>query len=963
MKDLGRSKRLRNHDQSGDSSQENKGEDSLALADNDADDDDEEEEDVDVDHARPRKCAPEGPFSLADLNRLALKPGLTAKELASAFWNLQGRLEEDDPERREPKDTFVNNIIRGKNLEVFLEVDKSLRLGKGMMKQLLFAAVRVGDEDAVVRLVFLLHRRCFTELFDLVSRALRIHPPYEAPHLGARGLVGEIVRLKVVKRGNKAVTTTYTCKDFIANFNVLRCSRHALIAMDEVLGPEVWDEVRHETEIAADSIKSLINKDMDGLARSGVLEFLLRHNALALSPELCSSISKGVKNLPWTFQDVNNPHIHSLIDFYNEAFLPIINETSKQEMKAIPMSDFVRDVGRCIIRYSPAIKVATLKEDSFLDWIENHLSSRDSRVSLETEELICLYMWTGAVDRLHSLLELHVPAERSCTVREDGLLVNEPRPSPNVVKIRARMVLDAVQKHRGAYRSQYDYAGLPVQHYLFHELELDIEQVCNYCKYHVIYLGPTSPPTLVDKVLQMVHANVPELESDKWKELFRQDVYPVPAYFGGQVKEIYGSPGLHPKICFRKSLNCPHVNTYLICGARLSTNHDRETLEYLRPWYRVCSTMLNQETKFSMDDAMQLCWQSDCRAQALVEADLLNIDDLLCNTYWRQIKEGSLLLSRESQDWLPLYLNWCELTLDQDVKEMLHAVVFAIACATGRINQAKRALLQLLHPPAGHDPWAKMSIRRSVISAIAARTRSLPFVKWVLSQIQVAFSREPSEQTTEILSRKGTQVDGWNYQLNMTAWLRFMLIMIPVDEFSKIRALFSTSPFYDRFLYLADYALYPPCPKYLLETCFLLAQTDPLAVLPLICRIIMIDRSNIEQWTRYDGVKFGFYDSPLKRNVSNSDDVKEEEGEAEEKEKEKEEVEEEEEEEEEESGTKGNNAAWAWTFITLVKLIELIADETNGIADTILNAKEQMILVPERVEGSRALCVPRNLDS
>ncbi len=165
MKGLRPSKRLRNHDQPGDSSQENKGESLHALVDYDEDDG---EEGVESDHARFGESATGGTFSLTDLYRLALKPGLTAKELANCFWNLQGRLEEDqyDPERNELNYTFVKNIILGRNLEVFLEVDKSLAFGKGMILQLMYAAVRVGDEDAVVRLVSLLHRRRYTKLFD-----------------------------------------------------------------------------------------------------------------------------------------------------------------------------------------------------------------------------------------------------------------------------------------------------------------------------------------------------------------------------------------------------------------------------------------------------------------------------------------------------------------------------------------------------------------------------------------------------------------------------------------------------------------------------------------------------------------------------------------------------------------------------------------------------------------------------
>ncbi len=251
MKGLSRSKRLLNHDLLGDNSQENKEEALHAPVDGNGDDD---EQGVDSDHARLRKSATEGTFSLTDLYHLALKPSLTTKELASGFWNLQGRLEEDpnDPERRQLSDTFVKNILLGRNLEVFLEVNKSLSFGKGMILQLMYAAVRIGDEEAVVRLVSLLHRRRYNKLFDAVENALEMDLPYEAPHSGARGVVREIVRLKIVEPGHKVVTTTYSCKDFIEHFRVLRCSKQALIAIDEVLGPQVWDEVRCDKAIAAE---------------------------------------------------------------------------------------------------------------------------------------------------------------------------------------------------------------------------------------------------------------------------------------------------------------------------------------------------------------------------------------------------------------------------------------------------------------------------------------------------------------------------------------------------------------------------------------------------------------------------------------------------------------------------------------------------------------------------------------
>ncbi len=327
MKGLRRCKPLRKDDLPGDSSQENKGEALHALVD-DADDD---EEGVDSDHARLGESATGGTFSLTDLNHLALKPGLTAKELANCLWNLQGRLEEDkyDPEHKELNDAFVRNIILGRNLEVLLEVDRSLSLGKGMILQLMFAAVRVGDEGAVVRLVSLLHRRRYTKLFDAVEEALEYHLPDEAPHSGARGIVKEIVRLKIVQPGNEAVTTTYSCKNFIENFRVLRCSKHALIAIDEVLGPQIWHEARCNKAIAADLNQSFF---AERRARSGVLEYLLRHIAVVPTPELCTLILKYVR-APTLYKD--SPHILSLIDYYIEAGHPILEADDDEEKNTL----------------------------------------------------------------------------------------------------------------------------------------------------------------------------------------------------------------------------------------------------------------------------------------------------------------------------------------------------------------------------------------------------------------------------------------------------------------------------------------------------------------------------------------------------------------------------------------------------------------------------------------------------
>ncbi len=788
MEGLRRSKRLRSHDVPGDGSQENKGEALHALTDDDSSDD---EEDVVGDHVRPRKSATEGTFSLADLNRLALKPGLTAKELANGFWNLQGRLEEDpdDPERKELNDTFVKNIILGRNLEVFLEVDKSLSFGMGIILQLMFAAVRAGDENAVVRLVSLLHRRRYTMLFGALEEALRIDLPYEAPHSGARGLVKEIVRLKVVKPGKKAVTS-YSCKNFIENFNVLSCSKQALIAIDEVLGPQVWDEARFDKKIAAEEWR--VNYAQ--LARSGILEYLLRHNALVLTSKLCSEVSRCVRT-PALYTD--SPHILSLVDDCIKAGFPIL-ETEESK---------VRDM---------------------------LLLSR-----------ICDYLSNGQVDQLHSLLELCIPAERSCTPREDGLL-DEPRPPPHIVKKRAEMVFDALCK-RGTGHPMRTHAGLPLQHYLFHELQLDVGRVSKYCDFRVIFLGPTSPPALVDEVLRLVHANLPKLDIDKWKELFKQDVYPVPAYYGDQDIDIVDK--FHNSLAFVRTSR----DTNVVYSIRPVMTRTHETLEYLRPWFRVFSETLCEKTKLSMDEAVDLCSGSDFRAQAMVEADMIRISQ----------KEGLLVhLPRVSKNLFPIYLKWYEHTKDRELTQVLQVVLFATACAANRISEAKQVLLNMLQPPSGQDLWAKVSSRRANLLTMAACTRNLPSVKWVFSQIQAAFPLEPSEKLKDLDHVSGpdrTKIEWRKHQLTISAWLDLMTSLIPSDRFRDWSGLVCPKiVLQDPFSYLTSRVLYPPCPKYLLETGLLLAQMDPLAVLPLISRIVIMKQQNIGFWCN----KFSFYDTP-----------------------------------------------------------------------------------------------------
>ncbi len=860
MKGLRRSKRLLSHKVLGDSSQENKGEALQALAHDVDDEEEEEEDDIDGDRARPRKSATRGPFPLTDLNCLALKPGLTAKELANGFWNLQDRLEEDDSKHNESKDTFVKNIILGRNLEVFLEVDESLSLGKGMILQLMFAAVRVGDEDAVVRLVSMLHRRRYTKLFDALEEALEYRLPYEAPHSGVRGLVKEIVRLKIVKPDNKAVTS-YSCKDFLGTFDVLSCSNQALIAIDEVLGPQVWDEVRCNKAIAADLNRLYL---ADSRARSGVLEYLLRHNAVVPTPELCAHLSKYVR-APTLYKD--SPHILSLIGYYNEAGFPALEAEG--------------DEGKMML---------SLASGLFMD---------------------------GRVNLLHSLLELRVPAESSCMVRKDGLL-DEPRPPPHIVEKRAKMVLDAIWNRSGWYDQRGTHVGLPIQHYLFHELQLDIEQVSKHCGFRVIFLGPTSPSTLVDKVLQIVHANVPKLDIDKWKELFKQDVYPVPAYYGDQDRKGAQPSAAVKMDTFRKSLGYyrTDANRYSAYGIQDIETQTHETLEYLRPWFRVVSAMLSEETKFSMDYAMQLCSRSDFRAQAMVEADMIRISDELRDEFCQKIRRKRL-----SNSLFPIYLKWYEHTKDREFMQVLQVVLFGTACATNRISEAKRVLLDMIQPPSGQEPCAKASSRRVNLLTMAACTRNLPFVKWVYSQIQAAFPPDPSEEIRDLGQVSGpdrTKIEWRNHQLTMPAWKDFMLNLIPIKMFRPFCEYLRGYELYDPFMYVTNHVLEPPCPKYLMETGLLLAQVDPLAVLPLMFRLIIMKQQSLTAWAH----RFPLYDSPEEahnaRYVYYDCDDKEE-----------------------ENGFDGTNPAWAWGSITLMKLVELIADETTGTADTILNAKER----------------------
>ncbi len=893
MKGQRRSKRLLSQKLLSDSSQENKGE---ALHVDDEEDD--EEEDVDVDHARPRKSATTGTFSLTDLNRLALKPGLTVTELANGLWNLQGRLEAYDPEHYEPSDTFVKNIILGRNLEVFLEVDKSLSLGKGMILQLMFAAVRVGDEDAVVRLVSLLHRRRATWLFSQLRMVLEDYPLDKYPPSGVRALVKEIVRLKIVKPGSEAVTTTYTCKDFIENFRVLRCSKQALIAVDEVLGPQVWDEIRKNEAIAVEIEDEGIVR-YARLACSGVLEFLLRHNALVLTPILYFEISTFARR-PALYK--HSPHILSLIDYYIEAGYPILEDEDEEEPKV-----FIR---------------------------------------------ICSNIDYGEVVQLHNLLEFCVPAESSCTLREDGLL-NEPRPPPHIVKKRSEMVFDALCK-RGMYLPMRMHAGLPLQHYLFHELQLDIGQGSKYCNFRVIFLGPTSPPTLVDKVLHIVQANVPKLDMDAWKELFKHDVYPVPAYYGDQTRKGAQSSFADKMDIFRKSLGYYRANTNPYLAYEVSSwARTHETLEYLRPWFRVVSEALSKETKFSMKEAMEVCSMSDFRAQVMVEADMIRVSDEL-RPEWRQKKMTDCFPPYLSKYLFPIYSKWYEYTQnkkkkhakDQELLQVLLVYLFATACATNRLSEAKRVLLDMLQPPSGQEPCAQVSSRRANLLTMAACTGNLSFVKWVLAQIQAAFPLEPNEKLKDLGHVSGpdrTTIEWRDHQLTIPAWLDFMIALIFVD---KERCKWwnpRQDGLFDPFLCITDRILDPSCPKHLMDIGLLLAQTDPLAVLPLILRISIMKQQRLQVWT--GGVKF--YDSPVeggdvddRDNDDDGNDVDDNDDEVWKRD------------------LYGTNPAWAWGPITLVKLIELIADETTGTADTILSAEEQSERIG--VEGSRAFCLTKS---
>ncbi len=601
-------------------------------------------------------------------------------------------------------------------------------------------------------------------------------------------------------------------------------------------------------------------------ARSGVLELLLRHNALVLTPKLCTYISKYVR-APTLYKD--SPHILSLVDYYNEAGYPIF-ETEEDDMVSLIYDD---------VRY-------------------------------------------GRVNRLHSLLELCVPAESSCTPREDGLL-DEPRPPPHIVKKRAKMVLDAICKRSDWCEPLGRHAGLPLQHYLFHELELDIEEASKHCRFRVIFLGPTSPPTLVDKVLQIVHASVPTLHIGKWKELFKHDVYPVPAYHGDQGVQSSAADKMDK---FRKSLRYYRTNTDTYIAYEVSSSaRTHETLEYLRPWFRLVSAALSEETKFSMEEAMDLCSTSDFRAQAMVEVDMIRISDELRDKLHQKDRELAFVyIPGLSKNLFPIYLKWSEHTWDRELMQMLQVVSFATACATNRISEAKRVLLDMLQPPSGQDSCAKVSSRSVYLLTMAACTRNLPFVKWVLSQIQAAFPLEPNEKIRDLGHVSGfdcTNIEWHHHQLTIPAWLDFMTSLIPVKEFRGFREFSRETGLYDPFVCLTNHVLRPPCPKYLMETGLLLAQTDPLAVLPLISRIVIMKQRSMSVWHQ-DG--YSFYDSPTEdRNTHDDDDGDDDDD------------------KEEERGLIGTHPAWAWGPITLVKLIELIADETAGTADTILNAKEQ----------------------
>ncbi len=479
------------------------------------------------------------------------------------------------------------------------------------------------------------------------------------------------------------------------------------------------------------------------------------------------------------------------------------------------------------------------------------------------------------------------------------------------------------------------HVGLPVQHYLFHELQLDIEQVCNYCEFRVIFLGPTSPPALVDKVLQIVHANVPKFDIDKWKELFKQDVYPVPAYRKGVRLSVAGKMKK-----FRDSLGYYRYRTNRDASdagpVRCSMTQSHETLEYFRPWFRLVSAMLSEETKFSMHEAMEFCSASALRAQAMLEADMVRISDELRDEWCQKTRKiGFVYLSQLSNNLFPLYLKWYEHTKDRELMQVLQVVLFATTCTTNRISEAKRVLLDMLQPPSGQGPWAKVSSRRVNLLTMAACTRNLPFVKWVYSQIQATFPLEPSEEMRDLDQVSGpdrTKIEWRNHQLTMPAWQDFIRDLIPIYRFYRFNEHCPGTRSYDPFLYVTNHVLHPPCPKYLMETGLLLAQTDPLAVLPLLFRTIIMKQQSISIWDH----RSSFYDSPEETRNTPYDAADEDDNDEDDK--------------EEERGLNGTNPAWAWGPITLMKLIELIADETTGTADTILSAKEQFEWI--EVEGS-----------
>ncbi len=150
-----------------------------------------------------------------------------------------------------------------------------------------------------------------------------------------------------------------------------------------------------------------------------------------------------------------------------------------------------------------------------------------------------------------------------------------------------------------------------------------------------------------------------------------------------------------------------------------------------------------------------------------------------------------------------------------------------------------------------------------------------------------------------------------------------MTDLIPVDRFRPFREQCPETRLYDPFVHLTNHVLDPPCPKYLMETGLLLAQADPLAVLPFVFRITIMKQQSIRVWARDSR----FYDSSEERRNTHDDAADEDDNDEDDKDANK--------------GRYGTNPVWAWGPITLVKLIELIADEANGTADTILNAKGQ----------------------